>query len=170
MISFLVAPDDQHLGRLDPSVLPEQCLMEIFVEGFQNKTKFQDKNGHFTDCHDWNGTHVIDGVITPLAINDYKNPLEGSLNVRFLPSTVTLLRLVDQKQGGQLDTAEIPWNLISIELCENSLDGSFITEGLPQSILLVNIDGNNFCSTLDLTAHLFHPFLSPTSIHFRMLR
>ena len=149
---FFVAPDGQHLGRLDPSLLPEQSLMEIFVDGFQNKTMFQDEHGNYTDCHTWDSLKIYNGVITQVAINDNDNPLEGSMNMRFLPSSVTLLRLVRQKLGGQLDTAQIPWSLISLELWDNALDGSFKTQGLPQSIVKVNIERNKFSGSLHLDA------------------
>ena len=118
--------------------------MEIFDEGLTNKTKFQDENGHYTECYDWEASEVTDGVITEFVIEDRIDPLEGSVNIRFLPPSVTLLHLVHQNLGGTLDTAEIHSNLISLKLWENVLDGSFVTGRLPQSIVSLDIGGNIF--------------------------
>ena len=60
---FLYAAEDKYMSRLDPALLSQQTLMEMFVDGFKNKEPFQDENGHYTDYHDWAPVTLDDRVL-----------------------------------------------------------------------------------------------------------
>ena len=46
---------DPSLGRLDYSLMSDQALMEMLIEGFDDETKqdYQDKHGMYKDVCDW---------------------------------------------------------------------------------------------------------------------
>ena len=153
-ICFILTADATNLSRVNVASLPEQTLMELFVDGFERKNLFQDRDGAYTDCHTWIPVHVTSGAVFQFVTrcSDRERPLCGELRVKYLPQTVFNLDLTKQCLYGPLDTSELPPALVYLVLGENSLTGSFKTECLPPLLICVFIPGNNFSGTLNLSA------------------
>ena len=155
---------DPSLSRLDPSLLSEQALMEMFVEGFQKKARFQDKNGNYTDISEWPHVTTEDREVTVFSIEedlDYSpghfdhlldGTLGGSLNPQFLPRSVCNLTLTGQGLTGTVDTEAFGPNLQELRLDRNSFIGNFEIESLPRAISVVDIAYNKFHGKMNLAA------------------
>ena len=155
---------DPSLSRLDPSLLSQQVLMEMFVEGFQKKSRFHDKSGNYTEISEW--PHVIteDREVTVFSIEEDLNyspghfdhlldgTLGGSLHPQFLPRSVCHLTLTRQGLTGTVDTEAFGPNLQELRLDKNSFVGSFAIESLPRAISVVVIANNEFHGKLNLAA------------------
>ena len=143
---FLYAADDQHLSRLDPGLLSEQASMEILAEGFKNKSYFQDINGNYTDCHEWDPVITTDGMVVSFNLRQEGHDvrLEGSLLPQFIPETVQYFGLVLCGVTGTIDVGMLPRSLLYLLLNGNKLEGTFAIESLPLHLLRMDISRNQF--------------------------
>ena len=83
---LIISPDNAHLGRLDLGLLSTQSLFEMFLEGFQDTSRFKDEHGNYTDVNDWSAVELgEDDDPYHFDRSDDLNcpPLGGSLNLRF---------------------------------------------------------------------------------------
>ena len=156
---FLYAADDEHLSRLDPTLLSDQALLEIFVSSFKNISEFQDENGNFLDIAEWENVDMgaQDGHDTTVAyftypVADEQPNLGGSLNLVFLPPTLEGLYIVSCDLTGTIETADLPRGLLELNVCLNKLEGSFSIEKLPSTLEILIISGNQLCGSLRIGA------------------
>ena len=63
LLKFITA--DPALGRIEISSLPDQALMEMFLEGMidLHKKEFRDKSGDLNDICEWPGIECVDGRV-----------------------------------------------------------------------------------------------------------
>ena len=120
---FLCADDldSQSLGRLDPCVLNTQAMLEMFIDGVKDKSKFQDEHGNYLEISEW-PTLEFDDDGNPTAFSylgtphEDALPLGGSVRFRFLPASITKIMLSQNELEGTLDTNDLPRNLISFSI------------------------------------------------------
>ena len=156
---FLYAADDEHLSRLDPTLLSTQALLEIFVSSFKNISEFQDENGNFLDITDWRSLEILDPDRDAMMVTNFTYPtndnqpnLGGSLNLAFLPQTIDRIEIIDCDVTGTIGTADLPPDLIALMLQFNKLKGSFAIEKLPETIEALMIHSNLLCGSLRIDA------------------
>ena len=103
---------DPNLGRLDYSLLPDQALMEMLIEGFDDKAKEEYQNGHgmYLDVCEWSGIECdANGRVTDLRIHD--SDISGSIELCYLPPKVNVLMLTTSSDGkltGSVDLTRLP--------------------------------------------------------------
>ena len=80
---------DPSIGRVDCSLLSDQTLMEMLIDGFDDETKqeYQDKDGMYLDACRWSCVTCDDdqGVIQ-IDIESYD--VKGSLELCYAPPNV----------------------------------------------------------------------------------
>ena len=153
---FLVSIDDNRLGRLDPTVLPIQAQMEMLVEGFVEKSPFQDAHGNYTEYDTWEFVTVKDGEVDEIAFIGEFNPRYedlsgGPLHIRLLPWHVRLATVCNYGMHGTFDAKDLPAKIESIDFSYNDLEGSIRTAELPSLLTSVKLDRNKVSGSLDMT-------------------
>ncbi|KNH07186.1 leucine-rich repeat protein [Perkinsela sp. CCAP 1560/4] len=74
----------------------------------------------------------------------------GSIDLRWVPSTVEKLSIPDLCLSGSVDTSVLPREMFSIQLKGNTFSGTFSTAALPPKIRTVDVSKNRLCGSLDL--------------------
>ena len=153
-ILIVISPDTENLSRLDPSLLSEQTLFEMFIEGFQDKSRFQDEHGNYTDFHGWPAVELCDGELNRFDTNDDQESraLGGSINLRFLPESLSWLGLAGNEIGGTICTADLPREIEYLFLDGNKFEGEFDISALPAEMKVLRISSNYLCGTLDIAS------------------
>ena len=153
-VLLVISPDNENLSRLDPALLSEQTLFEMFVEGFQDKSRFQDEHGNYTDCHTWSCIIINEGQPTNFDINNDRKirHLGGSLNLRFLPEFVSWLGVAGNDIGGKICTGDLPKDMGYLFLEDNKFEGEFDISALPAEMRILYVSQNNLCGTLDIAS------------------
>ena len=157
-VLLVISPDadSENLSRLDPSLLSEQALFEMFVEGFENKSRFQDGHRNYTDFHGWPTIEKSDGEQYHFEASydlwSTHGVLRGSLNLRFLPETVSILNLAGNEICGTICTEDLPRGMYSLFLQDNQFEGDFEIASLPDELTVLDIEKNNLRGTLDIAS------------------
>ena len=145
-ICILIASDDAHMSRLDPTLLSQQALMEMFVDAMQNKDRFM-HNENYKDISEWQGMTCNDNeeVIEVRISHDVHNQhpkLGGRMNMRFLPSTVRSLIIVGQDMEGTLEANDMPTYLETFNIRSNLITGELNVKDFPQTLTTLQVDYN----------------------------
>ena len=174
---------DSQCGKFDKALLPQQSMMELLVQGFDDVGIAKDKQGNFIPIEEWSILEFgADGTITDIEIDasEYmaqlyliqctRDPLRiteicfdagGSIDFQFVPGTVTSLTIIALALHGKLNTLDLPRGLCYLNLMLNEFLSEFSTAGLPEPTEHVDISDNRFEGSLLLSA------LPPNVVHFR---
>ena len=143
--------DAHHVGRVDPSLLSQQTRMELFLNDYAHMAMFRDDCGDFLDVSAWVGAKVSEsGEVIAIRWLDIFLRI-GSLALDWLPATVQKLYIRDDLLTGTLNTAQLPENLITLEIICTDMHGSISSSFLPQSLMELNLRGNKFTGEIDFT-------------------
>ena len=150
---LIVAPDSEHLGRLDPAYLSDQTLMEMLVAGFENREDFLDENENYKDIKEW---PCVAFRRDKLYLIEFEGDADdssygGSLNLRFIPESVTFFSIEGHKIKGTLYPQDLSSTIAHVHFSYNLLSGSIDTEKFPDQISTLSLDNNDFSGSLDLT-------------------
>jgi len=160
------------LGRLDYASLSQQALMELLIGGITNKDKiygqedvpeltgwggvFLNENGEVHEIG-WN-ILMLQGSIelkwvpsTVQKLLAYVNDLCGSVDLRGLPEGMKVLSLAQNQLTGELSLEHLPSTFETLALPTNSLSGSLNLKSLPKSLKWLFLDRNNFSGTIDMS-------------------
>ena len=165
---FLFA-DITGAGRFDAGSVSQQTAMEILCGSVKNLKKVQDKNGDFMPIERWKGLkfdsdgNLVDinfdsNTLTYLFDEGGAQPEEssigpgGSMDLQWIPSTVTSFSIADLEMIGSLNTADLPRKLQIFDVSFNEFEGEIGTGGLPETLKVLNIQYNNFSGSLILAA------------------
>ena len=173
---------DPALGRVDCSLMTDQTLMEMLIEGFGDETKnrYKDRHGMYMDVCKWRRISCDDhGRVTQINIDgaNLSGPLEfcyvppkvevfkiywfrkgkltGSLDFRQLPDGMHELFLGDNQFNGEIDLAHLPDGMNKLSLNDNHLSGEIDLTHLPDGMNELNLFTNQFTGVIDL-ANLPH--------------
>ena len=153
----LHAADDKHLSRLDPSLLSQQALMEMVVDGFEDKSAYQDEHGNYTDYSTWEGVECDeDGEIKAFNFNffarRYVSPRERKipLPLQFLPQTLINVKFFALNFTGSLSTRDLFAGLQKLEILKCGLAGTVDFAHFPRTLERLSLDENRFCGNLDM--------------------
>ena len=176
--SFFTAADTSHLGRVEKASLSTQTLMELFVEGIENKERICGNAEEPADIDEWTGfVHseeqptdeaekqfnidwsylLLVGTVdlqwvppTVIVLDISDNELGGSLNLTALPQSSQKLDLHSNHFSGEIDLCHLPAEIEVLDLSENKLSGSLNLERLPLSIRELRLNYNRFSGTMCL--------------------
>ena len=148
-ISLFLAIDG--LGRLEPSSLPEQTLMELLVENLskRGKRKFQTSDGAFRDIREWPDVQLNpSGKVVHIRL--WHISANGDLSLRHIPRQVTLFSSSSNGWTGTAEFADLPPAMERLELDDNKLHGTIETAQLPSTLSTCNLRGNKISGTVNL--------------------
>ena len=175
-ISVLALTADTDLGKVDYASMSQQNLMELFIENMDDseKDEFQDGNGEFLDCCDWDGVECEDDEVTEIDFSERfgedfalqfrflpqtvekfvgsTNSFEGELECSDLPKSMKSLSIGECYFKGTLDLPRLPPVFESLEVFQNGFERSLELKGLPDSVEYLGLSNNQFEGSLDLTA------------------
>ena len=166
---------DPSLGRLDYSLLPDQALVEILIEGFDDEAKkqYQDNHGMFLDACEWPGIKC-DEDERVIEIKMDNPDVSGSLELCYVPPKVkflertswarskltgsadlTKLPLKNNNFTGEIDLIQLPDGIDYLSLSDNHLTGGIDLTQLPHGIYELHIGNNRLTGEIFL-AQLLH--------------
>ena len=173
---FLTAADTSYLGRVAKSSLSTQTLMEIFFAGIENREVICgsgeepaeiEKWEGFEYCHEqptnytekhfkiaWTGRKLVGSIdlqwlpLTLSSLQASRNKLGGSLNTNALPPSIQVLDLCFNELSGEIDLRHLPAKIKALFLSKNQLSGSLNLEKLPQSIEVLYLACNHFSGSV----------------------
>ena len=151
---FTVASDcDQHLARVSIESLSDQARMEMLIDMCTRNSKadFQDCGGAYLDVCDW---HIVkcdaSRKVLEVSISIFEE-MSGTIQLDFLPESVTRALISHRNFRGTLDTAKLSQKVEDLVLEENSLEGKVDLTTLPHHLRIFNISRNKFTGKLNLT-------------------
>ena len=175
---LLSASDSSDLGRLDYASLSRQALMEIFIEGIENREIICGSAEEPEDIEQWRGfayseeqpsdtvekhfiirwvylglVGTIDLQWLPSTVQSLEikyNKLTGSLNLTALPPSMQFLGIATNAFSGEIDLCHLPVGIKVLNLSNNQLSGSLNLEKLPQSIQALYLYTNRFTGSVCL--------------------
>ena len=144
---------DSSLGRIELSMLSDQTLMELLLDGMDDylKTLVHDKHGNFKDISEWeyyikcNDDCVSEISMGSTLFHDKQFPFE------FIPPRVLEFSAIHSNFHGTVDPSVLPLRLISFNVFDNKLHGSLDLGAFPETLKKIEISKNAFCGNLDLS-------------------
>ena len=118
---------DPSLGRVGYSLLSDQTLMEMLIEGFDEETKqeYQDDNGMYLDVCEWSCIECDDAQRV-IRIEIDSEDLSGSIEICYLPPNVKYIiisSLCKTQLRGSADLTHLPDGMQGLSLEKiNSLE------------------------------------------------
>ena len=169
---------DPSLGRVDYSLMSDQTLMEMFIEGFDDETtqKYQDSEGMYLSVCKWSGIECDDdervigiemdstNVGGSLALcyvppkvrelyirSGYTSKLTGPVDLTCLPEGMRVLVLNDNELTGEIDVTHLPDRMVYLYLHNNQLTGEIDLTHLPDRVSSFYIEDNQLAGEIHLT-------------------
>ena len=156
---------DASLGRLDYSLMPDQALMEMLVEGLNDKTKekYQDKHGMYLDVCEWSGINCDAHQRVIRIYMEYTESIymdvssenaRSSLELCHVPPKVKVLKIISKPRGkltGSADLTQLPSGMKALCLTFNQLTGQIDLTQLPCGMETLGLDNNQLTGVVDLT-------------------
>ena len=150
---------DPSLGRLDYSLLSDQTLMEMIIEGFDDETKkkYQDNDGMYLDICEWPKI-TCDEDESVIAIDIDTSRVTGSIEICYVPPKVQLLwispwstEVHNRELTGLVDLTNLPDGMSVFIFEKNRLTGEINLTHLPDGMENLCLANNQISGTLDLT-------------------
>ena len=146
---------DPSLGKVDYSLMSDQTLMEMLFEGFDDETKKanQDNNGMYRDVCEWSCIKC-DADERIIEINIGSRNLSGSLELRYVPPQVKLLKIsswVKRQLTGSVDLTQLPEGMQKLYLCRTAIKGEINLEHLPKDMEDLSLQSNQLTGEINLT-------------------
>ena len=136
---FFIAADTSHLGRLDYASLSTQALMEILIEGIENREVICGSQETPDDVEQWTGLEyteeeTTDEVETHFDIEWCNLELVGTIDLHWLPQTVDSLDISENKLRGSLNLTALPLSIQWLSFDDNAFSGEIDLCHLPAEI------------------------------------
>ena len=165
---------DPALGRFDYSLLPDQALMEMLIEGFRYQTReeCQDEHGMNLDVCEWSFVKCDDDnrVIEIEDLRAFEGSLQlsyvspkvgklhidggeltGSVDLTKLPGEMKELYLGYNQFTEEVDLTELPKGMGILVLLMNQFTGEVNLSQLPEGMRMLHLDNNQFTGLVELT-------------------
>ena len=144
---------DPSLGRLDYSLLSDQALMEMLIDGLNDKSKkeYQNKHGMYLDVCEWSCVKCDDDERV-IEIDIESHHARGSLELRYVPPKVKVLKKTWplSKLTGSVDFTHLPEGIQVIDLQNNRLTGEIDSTELPDGMSYVLLYNNQLTGEINL--------------------
>ena len=157
ILVLITADDPSHLGRLDYTSFSTQALMEIFIQGIENREVICGSADEPEDIDKWRGFEYsqeqpVDGVVRHFTIDWDALDLVGTIDLQWLPPTVRSLGAIKNKLSGSLDLTKLPPSIKSLTLGFNKFSGEIELLCLPAGIEMLSVAHNQLSGSLNLEA------------------
>ena len=125
---FLTVPVDPTLGKVDKPSLSTQTLMEIFIEGIENREVICGNAEEPAEVEKWRGFEYSEEDTTDeeekhFGIEWISLKLVGTIDLQWLPPTVLLLHIIANKLSGSLNLTAPPLRIQCLGLQHNTFSG-----------------------------------------------
>ena len=147
---------DPSLGRVDFSSMSDQTLMEIIMEGFNDRTKkeYLDIDGMYLDVCAWRCIECNDEQRV-IKINIHTPVVSGSLEICYVPLKVRVLSIrplwVNGNLKGSVDLDHLSEAMEELSLGRNQLTGKVNLTHLPGGMQRLLLNHNQLTGEIDLT-------------------
>jgi len=145
-----------NIGRCDYSLMCDEQRVEKLVEGLEDTSRFKDHDGEYLHVCDWKGVTCDDaGSVIKI---DWDNiigtyHLKGSMELAWIPPTVTHFDIANNKISGSINTAMLPRTLkyLYVDGCGN-FSGTINWTELPTTLINFWLTSNKFhgCINFDV--------------------
>ena len=155
-VSMLILTADPSLGRVDYMTLSDQTLMELLIEGFDDKTKkrYQDDHGMYLDVCEWPFIKCDDDERV-IKIDIDSLHVSGSIELCYVPPKVKVLNISlwwgTNELTGSVDLTSLPDGMESLSLNYNQLTGGIDLTQLPKEMQKLHLYNNKLTGGIDLT-------------------
>ena len=146
---------ESSIGRFDYRLLPDQALMEMLIDGFDNKTKkrYQDNYGMYLDFCEWSCVKCDnDESVIEIDIDSWY--VRGSLELCYAPPKVKVLDISSRFDGhltGSVDLTQLSDGMKKCSFRCNDLTGEIDLRQLPKGMKQLYLNRNKFTGEVDLT-------------------
>ncbi|KNH07883.1 hypothetical protein XU18_1515 [Perkinsela sp. CCAP 1560/4] len=145
----LFTASDDGVSKFDPSTLPLQTLMELFIFGFDEPEKLCGSRENPDELCQWqNVTCNADEEVNKFVCTC--QGLRGTLGFKFLPSTMGTLGMPINALTGTIKFADLRGNMEFISLHTNQLTGSLDLDCLPATMRGLSLHKNKFTGQVSL--------------------
>ena len=146
---------DPSLGRVDYSLMSDQLLTEMLIEGFDDETKkeYQDSHGMYLDVCEWPCTKC-DGDERAIEIRIDSRHVSGSVELRYVPPKVRVFKISSCSKSeltGSVDITSLPDGIECMSLGGNQLMGEIDLTQLPKRMKQLILTSNQLTGGIDLT-------------------
>mmetsp|Transcript_24763 Transcript_24763/g.38587 ORF Transcript_24763/g.38587 Transcript_24763/m.38587 type:complete len:224 (-) Transcript_24763:92-763(-) len=153
--TVLLGMIDSFTGKVDKSTLSQKTLMELFIQGIDNKERVCGSAADPKDISEWSNV-VFNDNLEIIEINWSLDDLNGSIATEWLPATLQKLMitsdfLAEHWLRGTVDLTVLPDALTYLNLSENNLNGTISLTSLPPRMEFLDISQNGLNGPLDLT-------------------
>ena len=149
----LVCADLAHAGRVDPSFLSDQQMMECFLTPASNAEAALClyNNNQDNACYREGLNCNAAGRITTIGWHSIYVTLEGSVNFSMAPRALVQLAMYEQKLTGTVDMTNLPERLalFSLELC--LFTGTLDLGGLPDTLVTFESIRNRITGVVNIS-------------------
>ena len=144
--SQLFLSADLSLGRVDYSLMSDQSLMEMLIDGLDDeiKEKYQDNNGMYIDVCGWSITRCDDHDRV-IEVNIDIRYANGSVDFCYIPPKVKKIYVGSGNKSsltGSLDLTNLPDGMQYFQLHSNELTGETDLTQLPHGIQFLDLRNN----------------------------
>ena len=146
---------DPSLGRVSYSLMSDQILMEMFIEGFSDETKrkYRDRDGMYLDVCKWPRIECdIDERVTKILVGS--EGASSSLELCYVPPKVKMLMISSLGEStvtGSVDLTRLPNGMKYLSFADNELIGEIDLAHLPDRMVHLSLSRNEFTGEIDLT-------------------
>ena len=152
---FLLAVESSHLGRLDYASLSTQALMEIFIEGIENREIICGNAEEPADVDQWKGFEYVEEQTADageklINIDWYYLDLVGTIDLRWLPPNIYSIIIDDSQLSGSRNLAALPPSIQRLEFTTNAFSGEIDLCHLPAKITIVFLSVNQLSGSINL--------------------
>ena len=149
--AVLLLSVDPSLGRVHFNELPDQTLMELLYEGFDEETqqRYQDYDGIYVEISMWSSVKC-DNTRSVIEINE-QSAVSGSLQLCYIPLSVKVFNMSWKRLTGSIDLTRLKESLQQLNLSHNQLTGPVCLTKLPERIERIALNHNQLAGSIDLT-------------------
>mmetsp|Transcript_6987 Transcript_6987/g.10593 ORF Transcript_6987/g.10593 Transcript_6987/m.10593 type:complete len:221 (-) Transcript_6987:59-721(-) len=146
-----VLTDDPALGRFEKPSFSQDILMEMLVQGIDNRKIICGRIEKPRPLKEWYGISFHYRTKGVFKIEWPMYELEGWIDLQYLPTTVDILNVSLNGLTGCIDLAVLPDSLTQLLLSGNQFSGSIDLTKLPSRMKKLDISDNKLTGCIDLT-------------------
>ena len=132
---LLLSVDIANIGRVNPSTLSDQQLMELFFTPKDYESTRRELEGDEDNACTWRGVRCTgSNEVTLIDWHRSDLEIEGSIDFRMLRPLLLRLNLYCQPLTGEVDMSALPTELVTLCIQSCHLTGTLDLGNLPKTL------------------------------------
>ena len=152
--------ENSHAGRINPSMLSDQQLMELFFTPDDFDKAREALGGDEDDACSWEGVRCeLNSNIRCIDWHCCSLRVKGAVSFEMLPPRLELLSLYSQELYGEINTTALPKQMECLCVQETFLSGTLDLGSLPRGLTEMTVEHNRISAIVnffDLPEALYH--------------